>query len=67
MFTTQNPTHCPKCMSKNVILGDEIFEKDPYGEDTDIVIRGEWFCHDCGNCIGRKISRYDNDIDKKSL
>lgn len=37
MWTTQNPTHCPKCMSKDIILGSRAYKKDVYGDDTDIV------------------------------
>lgn len=67
MFTTENPSHCPKCMSKNIYLGNKVFKKDANGEDTDIVVLGVWFCNECGNLIGRKMSQYDNDIDKNSL
>jgi hypothetical protein len=67
MWTTQNPTHCPKCMSKDIILGNRVYKKDVYGEDTDIVILGTWFCNECGNVIGRKMSQYDNDLDEESL
>ena len=67
MFTTKKPTHCPKCLSKNIFLGDKIFKKDTNGEDTDIVILGAWFCNDCGNMLGRKMSEYENDLDPKSI
>ncbi len=63
MFTTQDPTHCPKCQSKNIYLGQKIYKKDMYGEDTDTVILGMWFCNECGNVLGRKMSRYENDVD----
>lgn len=63
MFTTQDPTHCPKCQSKNICLGQKIYKKDVYGEDTDIVILGMWFCNKCGNVLGRKMSQYENDVD----
>ncbi|GAA0265134.1 hypothetical protein GCM10008922_25260 [Faecalicatena contorta] len=67
MWTTQNPTHCPNCMSRNIVLGDKVYKKDVFGEDTDIVILGSWFCNDCGNLIGRKMNQYENDLDKESL
>ena len=67
MWTTQNPTHCPNCMSRNIELGDKVYKKDVFGEDTDIVILGSWFCNDCGNLIGRKMNQYENDLDKESL
>ena len=37
------------------------------GEDTDIVIYGIWFCNNCGSLLGRKISQYENEIDKNSV
>lgn len=67
MWTIQNPKHCPKCMSKNVILGDKVYKKDAEGKNTDIVVLGTWFCNDCGNLIGRKMNQYENDLDKDSL
>ena len=67
MFTTQDPTHCPDCMSKDIILGDRVYKKDAFGEETDIIILGTWFCNKCGNLIGRKISRYENDLNENSL
>lgn len=67
MFTTQNPNHCPKCMSKEIYLGDKIFKKDEDGEDTNIVILGTWFCNECGDVIGRKISQYENDLNPDSI
>lgn len=67
MFTFENPSHCPKCMSENVSLGDRVFKKDVWGQDTDTVILGTWFCNECGNLIGRRISQYENDINKDSL
>lgn len=67
MFTTKNPSHCPKCSSKNVVLLNKTFKKDNQGEDTDIVILGMWFCNNCGDVLGRKISQYENDIDANSI
>lgn len=67
MRTTQDPTHCPKCMSKNIILGDKVYKKDVFGEETDIVVLGTWFCSECGNLIGRKMNQYENDLDEGSL
>lgn len=67
MFTTQNPRHCSKCQSKNIILGQKVHKKDVWGEDTDIVIMGMWFCNECGYLLGRKISRYENEIDQNSI
>lgn len=67
MHTTKNPTHCPKCLSKNITLADKIFKKDSQGEDTDTVILGMWFCNECGNVLGRKMSQYENDIDANSI
>ncbi len=63
MFTTQDPTHCPKCQSKNICLGQKIYKKDMCGEGTDTVILGMWFCNGCGNVLGRKMSQYENDVD----
>ena len=67
MFTTQNPTHCPKCKSKNIFLGAKVFKKDVFGEDTDMVILGTWFCNECGDVLGRKMSQYENDLNPESL
>lgn len=67
MFTTHNPTHCPKCNSKDIFLGDKIFKKDAFGQDTDTVILGTWFCNECGNLIGRRTSQFENDLDPESL
>lgn len=67
MFTFEDPDHCPRCKSKNIILGQKVYKKDVWGEDTDIVISGMWFCNECGNVIGRKISRYENEIDRNSV
>jgi hypothetical protein len=54
-------------MSKDIILGSRVYKKDAYGEDTDIVILGTWFCNKCGDIIGRKMSQYENDLDERSL
>lgn len=67
MFTTQKPTHCPNCSSKNIFLGGKIYKQDVFGEDTDTVIMGTWFCNDCGTVIGRKMSQYENDLDPESI
>ena len=67
MFTTQNPTHCPKCKSKNIVLGARVYKKDAFGEDTDTIILGTWLCNECGDVIGKKISQYENDLDENSL
>lgn len=40
MFTTQDPSHCPKCQSKNIFLESRVYKKDMSGKDTDIVILG---------------------------
>lgn len=67
MYTTKDPTHCPKCKSENISLANKIFKKDKNGEDTDIVILGVWFCNECGELIGRKTSQYENDLNPESL
>ncbi len=67
MLTFKEPSHCSQCQSKNIILGQKVYKKDVWEEDTDIVIGGIWFCNDCGNVIGRKISRYENDIDENCI
>ena len=67
MFTTQNPRHCPQCQSKNIILGQKVYKKDVWEENTDIVIGGMWFCNECGNMLGRKISQYQNEINPDSI
>lgn len=67
MFTTQNPNHCPNCQSKNISLGQKVYKKDVWGEDTDTVILGMWFCNECGNVLGRKMNQYENDIDRNSI
>ena len=38
MFTFEEPDHCPSCQSKNIVLGQKVFKKDVWGEDTDIVL-----------------------------
>lgn len=67
MFTTQNPSHCPNCQSKNIALGQKVYKKDVWGEDTDTVILGMWFCDECGNVIGCKIFECENDIASDSV
>nr|WP_288829766.1 hypothetical protein [uncultured Clostridium sp.] len=67
MITTKDPVRCPSCGGKNVYLAGRDFKKDVWGEDTEEVISGTWFCRDCGEPMGRKISRYDNDIHEKSI
>ena len=67
MFTSGKPSHCPRCQSKDIYLGQKVYKKDAWGEDTDVVIGGMWFCKECGNVLGRKISRYENEIDPDSI
>lgn len=67
MWTTKNPSHCPKCMSKKIYLGDKVYIKDADGNDTDIVRLGAWFCNECGELIGRKMNQYENDLNPDSL
>ncbi len=67
MFTFEEPSHCPNCKSRNISLGQKVYKKDVWEEDTDIVIGGIWFCNECGNVLGRKISQYQNDIDRNSI
>lgn len=67
MQTFEEPSHCPVCDSKNIVLAEKVYKKDEYGEDTAVAVSGNWFCNDCGYYLGRKISRYQNDIDEKSL
>ena len=56
MVTFEDSGHCPNCQSKNIYLGQKVYKKDVWGEDTDIVIMGMWFCNECGYLLGRKIS-----------
>ena len=44
-----------------------MYKKDVWGEDTDVVIMGMWFCNECGNVLGRKISQYQNEINPDSI
>lgn len=67
MWTQKEPTHCPQCKSTDIYLGDKKYKKDVWGEDTDIVVLGAWFCNNCGNLLGRKMSQYENDLDSDSL
>ncbi|MBD5530779.1 MAG: hypothetical protein HDQ98_01065 [Lachnospiraceae bacterium] len=67
MFTIQDPSHCPKCQSKNIYLEPRLYKKDNFGKDTDIVILGMWLCSECGNILGRKMNQYENDIDANSI
>lgn len=67
MYTFEEPSHCPQCASKNIVLAYKTYKKDVWGEDTDIVIGGTWFCNECGNLLGRKVSRYENEIDPNSI
>lgn len=67
MVTFEDPCHCPNCQSKNIYLGQKVYKKDVWEEDTDIVIGGMWFCGECGNVLGRKLSQYQNDIDSRSI
>lgn len=67
MFTFEDPDHCPRCQSRNIALGQKVYKKDIWEEDTDIVIGGMWSCNECGNVLGRKISQYENEIDENSI
>jgi len=67
MSTFEEPSHCPKCQSKNISLGQRVYKKDEWGEDTNIVISGMWLCNECGNVLGRKISQYQNEINRNSI
>ncbi len=67
MITTRDPVRCPSCGSSNVYLACKKFEKDVWGEETEEVISGMWFCGDCAQPLGGKISKYNNDVDEKSL
>lgn len=67
MVTFEKPTHCPSCKSKNIYLGQKVYKKDVWGKDTDIAIGGMWFCNECGNVLGRKLSQYENEIDRNSI
>lgn len=67
MYTFGEPNHCPQCHSKSIVLGQKEYKKDVWEEDTDIVISGTWFCNECGNVIGRKLSQYENEIDPNSI
>lgn len=58
MIAYEDPSHCPRCQSKNISLEQKIYKKDVWGEDTDIVIMGIWSCNECGDVLGRKISQY---------
>ena len=48
MWTTQNPTHCPKCGSKVLDFSPELFKKDENGEDTDKAIAEHGFVENVG-------------------
>ena len=67
MWTSKDPTHCPKCMSEEIYLGNKMYKKDVFGEDTDTIILGTWFCDKCGEVLGRKMNQYENDLDPNSL
>lgn len=67
MFTFEDPSHCTKCQSKNIYLGQKVYKKDARGENTDTVIGGMWFCNECGSVLGRKVSQYENDIEPDSV
>lgn len=67
MVTFEDPDHCPHCQSRKISLGQKEYKKDVWGGDTDIVIGGTWFCNECGNVLGRKISQYENEIDPRSI
>ncbi len=65
MITKENPKMCPACGGTDVSMTGKVFEKDFNGEEY--VKSASWFCYQCGNIIGTKISRYENDIDPKSI
>lgn len=67
MFKFEDPSHCPKCQSKNIYLEPSVFKKDMSGKETDTVVLGMWFCNKCGNILGRKMNQYENDIDPDSI
>lgn len=67
MFTFEDPSHCPSCQSKNIYLGQKVYKKDVWGEVIDIAIAGMWFCGECGNVLGCKVSQNENDIDPDSV
>lgn len=66
MITNNNPKKCPSCKSNNIKLGACTYKKDEDGLDTDKIISGSWFCHNCGECIGRYENRV-NDISENSI
>lgn len=57
MFTFEDPSHCPSCHSKNIYLGQKVYKKDVWEEVIDIAIGGMWFCGECGNVLGCKVSQ----------
>lgn len=67
MITFSRPLKCTDCGSRNVGLGAIEYKKDVFGEETEEVIGGTWFCNDCGYVLGRKISKYENDINDESI
>lgn len=67
MLTFGKPSHCPNCQSKNIYLGQKVYKKDVWKEDTDIIIGGTWFCGECGNVLGCKMSQYENNVDPDSI
>ena len=40
MLTTQDPSHCPRYQSQNIYLGQKVYMKNVWGEDTDAVVLG---------------------------
>ena len=52
MKTFKKPKKCPSCGSNNIYLDFVEYIKDVWGEDTNIINSGSYFCKDCGEFVG---------------
>ena len=61
-ITTKSPTHCPKCMSEDLIFDKPSGTKESVNEKLKHL--GIWYCEKCGYTVGRKINQYENELDE---
>ena len=67
IITSKSPKKCPKCMCKKISLYDVHSTKSICDGNRDIVFLGKWMCENCGYEVGRKINRYENELDSNCI
>lgn len=61
-YTKEEPTQCKKCGSKKIYLDVHAYVKDKNKKDTNEPQLGMWMCEECGEILGRKMSKEYNEI-----